>query len=87
MRGEGGKQWDLVEDAFVRLVRILYIIIIISYIKYTYRQDQVNNTDSAIIFLVNPWLVRIVKVVRLVRVVQVVQVVKVDQVVSDDQGD
>ena len=36
MRGEGGEQWDLVEDAFVRLVRIIYIIIVISYIIYTY---------------------------------------------------
>ena len=34
------------------------------------KQDQVNNADSAIIFLINHWSVSIVKVVRLVRVVE-----------------
>ena len=32
-------------------------------------EDQVNNANSAIIFLINLWPVRVVRVVRLVRVV------------------
>ena len=54
--------------------------------------DQINNANSAIIFLINLWLVRVVrvvwlvsvvKVVRLVRGIQVVQVVKVIRVVKE----
>ena len=44
-------------------------------------QDQVNNADSAIIFLINHWSVRIVKVVWSVRVVEVVQDVQIVHVV------
>ena len=43
--------------------------------------SQVNNANSAIIFLINPWSVRVVRVVPLVIVVQVVQMVPVVQVV------
>ena len=39
--------------------------------KIRARQVQVNNADSAIIFLINHWSVRIVKVVWSVRVVEV----------------
>ena len=49
------------------------------------KQDQVINADSAIIFLINYWSVRIVKVVwsvRVVKVVQDVQIVYVIQVVQ-----
>ena len=49
------------------------------------KQDQVNNADSAIIFLINHWSVRIVKVVWSVRVVEVVQDVQIIQVVQLDQ--
>ena len=35
------------------------------------KQDQVNNANSVIIFLINQWSVRIVRVVQLFRVVQV----------------
>ena len=45
------------------------------------KQDQVNNADSAIIFLINHWSVRIVKVVWSVRVVEVVQDVQIIHVV------
>ena len=41
------------------------------------KQDQVNNADSAIIFLIYHWSVRIVKVVWSVRVVEVVQDVQI----------
>ena len=41
------------------------------------KQDQVNNADSAIIFLIHHWSVRIVKVVWSVRVVEVVQDVQI----------
>ena len=44
-------------------------------------QDQVNNADSAIIFLINNWSVRLVRMVKLVQDVQIVQVVQVVQVV------
>ena len=42
-------------------------------IKTDWQQDQVNNADSAIIFLINHLSVRIVKVVWSARVVEVVQ--------------
>ena len=45
------------------------------------KQDQVNNADSAIIFLIYHWSVRLVKMVKLVQDVQIVQVVQVVQVV------
>ena len=45
------------------------------------KQDQVNNADSAIIFLINHWSVRLVRMVKLVQDVQIVQVVQVVQVV------
>ena len=51
-------------------------------LKDLIKQDQVNNADSAIIFLINHWLVRIVRVVRLVRVVELVQDVLIVQVVQ-----
>ena len=44
-----------------------------------WKQDQVNNANSAIIFLINQWSFRIVQVVWLVRVVQVVQHVQIVQ--------
>ena len=44
-------------------------------------QDQVNNADSAIIFLINHWSVILVRMVKLVQDVQIVQVVQVVQVV------
>ena len=44
------------------------------------KQDQVKNANSAIIFLINHWSIRIVKVVWLVRVVEVVQDVQIVQV-------
>ena len=47
-----------------------------------FKQDQVNNADSAIIFLINHWSVRIVKVVWSVRVVELVQDVQIVQVVQ-----
>ena len=47
----------------------------------TTKQDQVNNADSAIIFLINHWSVRLVRMVKLVQDVQIVQVVQVVQVV------
>ena len=47
-----------------------------NFISYL-QQDQVNNADSAIIFLINHWSVRIVKVVWSVRVVEVVQDVQI----------
>ena len=50
------------------------------------RQDQVNNADSAIIFLINHWSFRIVKVFCLVRVVEVVHNVQIVQVVKVVQG-
>ena len=46
------------------------------------KQDQVNNADSAIIFLINHLSVRIVKVVRVVTVVELVQDVQIVQVVQ-----
>ena len=50
MRGEGGEQWDLVEDAFVRLVRIIYIFIInmlyIMYIYFIIRSPSQDYSDS-----------------------------------------
>ena len=36
------------------------------------KQDQVNNADSAIIFLINHYSVRLVRVVELVQDVQIV---------------
>ena len=45
------------------------------------QQNQVNNADSAIIFLINHWSVRLVRMVKLVQDVQIVQVVQVVQVV------
>ena len=45
------------------------------------KQDQVNNADSAIIFLINYWSGRLVRMVKLVQDVQIVQVVQVVQVV------
>ena len=47
-----------------------------------FKQDQVNNADSVIVFLINYWSVRIVKVVILVRVVELVQDVRIVQVVQ-----
>ena len=47
-----------------------------------YKQDQVNNADSAIIFLINNWSVKVVWLVRVVEVVQDVQIVQVVQVVK-----
>ena len=46
------------------------------------KQDQVNNANYAIIFLINHWSFRIVRVVWLVRVVEVVQDVQIVQVVQ-----
>ena len=45
-------------------------------------QDQVNNADSAIIFLINHWSVRLVRMVKLVKDVQIFQVVEVVQMVQ-----
>ena len=47
-----------------------------------HKQDQVNNADSAIVFLINHLSVRIVKVVILVRVVELVQDVQIVQMVQ-----
>ena len=49
--------------------------------KKVRKQDQVNSADSAIIFLINHWSVRLVRMVKLVQDVQIVQVVQVVQVV------
>ena len=45
------------------------------FFKLQVKQDQVNNADSAIIFLINHWSVGIVKVVEVVQDVQIINVV------------
>ena len=52
-----------------------------AYLHVYLKQDQVNNADSAIIFLINHWSVILVRMVKLVQDVQIVQVVQVVQVV------
>ena len=66
----------LQRDKYVDIKKQVYIFV------SSMEQDQVNNANFAIIFLIIHWSFRIVRVVLLVRVVEVLQDVQIVQVVQ-----
>ena len=87
--------WSMIDQEDNCRIRIVYLVLFRNNFQLSHlptltwaatevisKQDQVNNADSAIIFLINHWSVRIVKVVRLVGAVELVQDVQIVQVVQ-----
>ena len=74
---------DPIDNSIVQHTAEQYYMLCVFFAMWSiFEQDQVNNADSAIIFLINHWSVRLVRMVKQVQDVKIVQVIQVVQVVQ-----